>query len=364
MPPATDVSIGELIRLQAAEACDRRTIAAERLLRAVALRVLSPAGQEGRKRLRAAFGEIARKIGAERAYAAAARRIGPRWSLVRTVAWRGSATTAISARLVVDGIKALESLGEAWVAERPWSGRFDVTELAAATAAAHGLRSVRWMVLRQATERVLLVGCDSATRDIPWSEDRVLLFDGMAELVAVAWGRRTVDADIDTEARAFGKSRVTPRPASTRRRSSLQEPHRGNRREGRRKMSSIRRGLVSMVAAAAFAALTATPALADFPGTPGKIVGMDHNDDSSDHSGLADGTLFIDEGSGAVRAYRWGGSWCPGRELDVDQQRMILDALRSKLLVLPYYKTGNGNERCLTAFGFTAKKSAIDEVAK
>lgn len=124
-----------------------------------------------------------------------------------------------------------------------------------------------------------------------------------------------------------------------------------------------RRGAM-MATAAAVAMFTVGAALAaDSIGTPGKIYGLEHNDDSSDEAGLRDGALFIDEGD-VVREYLWGGSLCPGRDLDIDQQRMLLDALRSKIILLPYYKLGNGNSRCLTSFGFTGKKGAIADITK
>lgn len=108
----------------------------------------------------------------------------------------------------------------------------------------------------------------------------------------------------------------------------------------------------------------AVGARADSNGTPGPIVGFEHNDDSSDDAGLADGSLFIDEGSGTIREYRWGGSLCPGRELDTAQQGMLLEAARGKWVVLPYYKLGNANTRCLTSFGFAMKKKSVGAITK
>jgi len=58
------------------------------------------------------------------------------------------------------------------------------------------------------------------------------------------------------------------------------------------------------------------------------------------------------------------GSLCLARVLDIDQQRMLLDAMRSKLTVLPYYKLGNGGARCLVAFSFVANKSAVPDITK
>lgn len=108
----------------------------------------------------------------------------------------------------------------------------------------------------------------------------------------------------------------------------------------------------------------AGPAHADSIGTAGRILGIEHNDDDSDDYGISNGSVFVDEGGGTVREYRHGGSLCPDRILDVDQQRMLLDAMRSKMTVLPYYKVGNAASRCLVSFSFVAKKSAAADVTK
>jgi hypothetical protein len=103
---------------------------------------------------------------------------------------------------------------------------------------------------------------------------------------------------------------------------------------------------------------------ADLNGVAGRIIGIEHNDDSSDDFGASTGSVFVDEGGGTITEYRHGGSLCPGRILDSDQQSMLLDAMRSKLTVLPYHKLGNGGARCLVSFSFVAKKSAAAAVTK
>ncbi len=114
------------------------------------------------------------------------------------------------------------------------------------------------------------------------------------------------------------------------------------------------------------ALLALVPALAsaDTAGTPGPIAAFDHNDDSSDFFGLHAGALYIDEGGGTVRQYRWSGSLCTGRDLDTSQQALLLEAARAKWIVLPYYKTGSGNARCLTSFAFAIKKKFVGAVTK
>lgn len=107
--------------------------------------------------------------------------------------------------------------------------------------------------------------------------------------------------------------------------------------------------------------LQAGAALADNAGTIGRIVGFQHNDPiSSDF--IEEGRIYVDEGGGSLRQYKWGGSWCPNRDLDLDQQSLLLDAMRSKFAVLPYWKTGNGGVRCLIAFVFAPKAATAAQI--
>lgn len=109
---------------------------------------------------------------------------------------------------------------------------------------------------------------------------------------------------------------------------------------------------------------TALPARADFVGAPGKIAGFLHNDDNSDDYGVYRGLVSIDEGGGTVQPYRWGGTLCAGRDLSIDQQSLLLQALRSKMRVLPYYLNGQAGVRCLVSFGITAKSKNDVTIAK
>jgi hypothetical protein len=119
------------------------------------------------------------------------------------------------------------------------------------------------------------------------------------------------------------------------------------------------------ILAALLVCLVTTAAHADSPGTPGPALALIHNDDGSLDYGTWHGTLVVAESADLQRDYRWGGSLCIGaRDLDIDQQRLLLDAMRSKMLILPYYVLGNGNTRCLTSFIIVAKKSAAADVSK
>lgn len=103
--------------------------------------------------------------------------------------------------------------------------------------------------------------------------------------------------------------------------------------------------------------LSASTALADNAGTIGRVAAFQHADPISSEF-IEHGRIYIDEGGGTLRQYKWGGTWCPNRDLDLDQQALLLDAMRSKFSVLPYWRLGNGGARCLTAFAF-APKAAI-----
>jgi hypothetical protein len=111
--------------------------------------------------------------------------------------------------------------------------------------------------------------------------------------------------------------------------------------------------------------LLATTVRADTAGTPGTALALVHNDDGSNDYGAVNGTLVVSEPGNVLRDYSWGGSLCLGdRNLDIDQQRVLLDAIRSRMLILPYFLIGNGNTRCLTSFVLVGKKSAAADVAK
>lgn len=102
------------------------------------------------------------------------------------------------------------------------------------------------------------------------------------------------------------------------------------------------------------AALVAVPStsFADSNGTAGTIASLTVYESSSDNYALANGVLTVLERGGTKRNYKWGGSICPGRNVSADSIGLLFDALRSKenVEVVPTYKTGNGNERCLTGF--------------
>lgn len=103
------------------------------------------------------------------------------------------------------------------------------------------------------------------------------------------------------------------------------------------------------------AALFAIPStsFADSNGSVGTVASLTVYESSSDNYALTNGVLTVKEkATGTSRSYKWGGSICPGRTVSANSLALLFDALRSKenVDIVPAYKTGNGNERCLTGF--------------
>lgn len=104
------------------------------------------------------------------------------------------------------------------------------------------------------------------------------------------------------------------------------------------------------------AALTAVmiPAVsfADSAGGVGNVEAVTLHEPGSDNHGMFNGSVTIKEKTGQKREYKWGGSLCPGREISATSIGLLFEALRARkaIEITPNYKTGNGNERCLTGF--------------
>lgn len=115
----------------------------------------------------------------------------------------------------------------------------------------------------------------------------------------------------------------------------------------------------------AVAAAGAVPALADSIGAPGRIVGIEHNDNDSDDAGTYTGRMFVDVGGGTIEPYYFGGVLCSGRDLTIDQQRVLLDQMHTKKgVVLPYYKVGQAAVHCLVSFGLATSSKTAPLVSK
>lgn len=113
---------------------------------------------------------------------------------------------------------------------------------------------------------------------------------------------------------------------------------------------------VQYVAALAGAlSLFAVTASADTLGAGGAIKEVSMNSTSSDDYPLYHGYIVVKSKVDTVR-YNWGGSYCPGLSLHLEEDRAILGALidyaRSQVRVLPAFKVGQGGNLCLV--GVTA----------
>lgn len=105
-------------------------------------------------------------------------------------------------------------------------------------------------------------------------------------------------------------------------------------------------------------------ARADSTGTTGRLVTVEHVDDDSDDYGTYHGRIFVDVGSGLLNEYRWGGVICSGRDLDIDQQRLLVSAMNKKLVLIPYWKIGMGGIRCLMSFSIVSGAKLAPVVSK
>jgi hypothetical protein len=115
------------------------------------------------------------------------------------------------------------------------------------------------------------------------------------------------------------------------------------------------RSITLLAAAAAFLALPAAIVYADDAGATGRVVSVRVNETSSDDAASYRGTVTIRTGSKKnpeVAEYRWGGNQCPGRNVSEENVDRLVEALSDsdEIRVTPYFKTGNGGTKCLTAF--------------
>jgi hypothetical protein len=103
----------------------------------------------------------------------------------------------------------------------------------------------------------------------------------------------------------------------------------------------------------ALAAVVLVPAVAyaDVDGTKGTVVSVTINDTAADDYNAERGNVVINEGS-ATRKYQWGGTVCSAKNLSDANVALLINALSAKdrLEIVPSYKTGAGQARCLVGF--------------
>ncbi len=95
-------------------------------------------------------------------------------------------------------------------------------------------------------------------------------------------------------------------------------------------------------------------AYADEPQTHGTVYSLELNTRSSDYYRSSRGAVEIDTGDDIAR-YQWGGTSCPGKDLDIRRYHYALDALiqysqNQDMCVTPWSKRGQGGAECLVRF--------------
>ncbi|HEY8518386.1 MAG TPA: hypothetical protein VIS07_22975 [Candidatus Binatia bacterium] len=122
--------------------------------------------------------------------------------------------------------------------------------------------------------------------------------------------------------------------------------------------SSFSKAIAAIVAALVLALPAA--ASADSTGIAGKIIGFQHFGTTSDDAGMVAGKIYVDE-QGSTRVYAWGGSLCGSHQFDVDERQLLATAISHRMSIVPRYKIGSGNTRCLVAFTLT-RPAFVDRV--
>lgn len=104
---------------------------------------------------------------------------------------------------------------------------------------------------------------------------------------------------------------------------------------------------------AALAAVVLVPAVAyaDADGVKGKVASVTINESSADDYAAERGNLVVNEGS-VARKYQWGGTACNGKNLTDANIDLLFQAMKAadKVEIVPSYKTGAGQARCLVGF--------------
>ena len=117
---------------------------------------------------------------------------------------------------------------------------------------------------------------------------------------------------------------------------------------------SLRSQVLKVVALAAVV-LVPVVARADVDGSKGVVASVSVNEPSADDYSAERGNVTINEGS-TTRKYQWGGTACNGRNLSETSIILLIQALQNKdrLEIVPSYKSGAGQARCLVGFRIQA----------
>ena len=89
----------------------------------------------------------------------------------------------------------------------------------------------------------------------------------------------------------------------------------------------------------------------DSQGYGGGVASVRINETSSDAYGTERGNLVINEGGGVLRKYNIAGQACNGRTLSEQNMNILARMVgNAGIKLVPYYKGGGGNARCLVGF--------------
>jgi hypothetical protein len=113
---------------------------------------------------------------------------------------------------------------------------------------------------------------------------------------------------------------------------------------------SLRSQVLKVVALAAVVLVPAV-AYADVDGGKGTVASVTVNESYADDYAIERGNVTINEGS-TTRKYQWGGTACNGKNLSDENILLLIEAMQNKdrLEVVPSYKSGAGQARCLVGF--------------
>lgn len=89
----------------------------------------------------------------------------------------------------------------------------------------------------------------------------------------------------------------------------------------------------------------------DTQGYSGGLASVRINETSSDAYGVERGNLVINEGGGVLRKYNIAGQACNGKTLSEQNMNILARVVGNPgIKLVPYYKGGGGNVRCLVGF--------------
>lgn len=117
---------------------------------------------------------------------------------------------------------------------------------------------------------------------------------------------------------------------------------------------SLRSQVLKVVALAAVV-LVPVVAHADVDGGKGVVASVTVNEPKASNYSSERGNVTINEGS-TTRKYQWGGTACNGLNLSDANIILLIQALQNKdrLEIVPSYKSGAGQARCLVGFRIQA----------